>query len=128
MQGSTKRRIETMAKGEPVKWITVRGRRIPIYEGESKEDAVKRATDKDKRVEKKVNDTFTSGKERSPEDDKRYKQSAQKEIANAEENIRDLKASLKRDAEMFDGRNSAEIERRIKLWQKRLNEAKARMK
>lgn len=36
-----------MADREPVAWITVHGRRVPIFEGESKADAIKRVVNKD---------------------------------------------------------------------------------
>lgn len=35
-----------MAEREVKQWITVNGKHVPIYEGESKADAIKRATDK----------------------------------------------------------------------------------
>ena len=42
-----------MAKKEPIDWITVNGKHIPIFEGESKQDAYNRAVAKDNDDKKK---------------------------------------------------------------------------
>jgi len=117
---------------EPKAWITVKGRRVPIYDGESKADAVKRVKDKDERIKKEMDKTWKTGHEimmdENPEYKKKYNQSVQKEIDNAEMNLKNLKASLKIQNEEFEGRHAAEIEERIKVWQKRLKDAKAKLR
>lgn len=45
-----------MAKGEIVRWITVKGRRIPIYEGESVEEAFKNRINEGKQHIKDMDD------------------------------------------------------------------------
>lgn len=105
---------------EPKAWITVNGRHIPIYEGETKRDAVKR-----------MKSGIMTGREdrmnTDPAYKKRHNTSVQKEIDNANENIKKLKESLKRDKEFSEGRNAKEIEGRIKVWQKRLRDAKGKL-
>ena len=51
-----------MAQKEPIDWITVNGKHIPIYEGESKQDAYNRAVAKDNE-DKKKSDIARSKKE-----------------------------------------------------------------
>ena len=110
-----------MAKGEPKAWITVRGRRVPIYDGESKADAVKRMTDKDARVKKKVDETFSSSREEQDKSHaKEIEASKAKQRSKAEDNLAGLRAELKKHP---NDEHTEYIKKRIKAAEDRVKES-----
>lgn len=66
-----------MANREPIGWITVKGRRVPLFEGESKEESIKNALNKDADTKAKQIKANESKKSNSLFDDP-YMQKAMK--------------------------------------------------
>lgn len=98
-----------MAQKEVKQWITVNGKHIPIFEGESKEDAVKRATNKKVaeegvKVAKSFRDKYSN--QISKDNDEKEKQIKQNEKE------RKSKEDIARDKETF--RKAREHEARVK--------------
>ena len=98
-----------MSRGEPVGWITVRGNRVPLFDGESKADAVKRFTEgkkdraiklnkKIEKVEKTKEDVYKKqglidkdGKKQvasGPRSDWRERAAEREKVANSEAKLR----------------------------------------
>ena len=80
-----------MAQKEVKQWITVKGRHIPIFEGESKEEAIKRATKSAGKGATKISES-DEVKEAHPE----AKKALGKDLKNAQDQVDKLKAELKK--------------------------------
>ena len=60
-----------MADREPIAWITVHGKRVPIFDGESKADAVKKAIGGDKKSDNAKESNKSDTKERQIAENKK---------------------------------------------------------
>ena len=93
-----------MAQREVKQWITVKGRHIPIFEGETKEDAIKRATKAKGATPISKDDEV---KDAHPE----AKKSLDKNLKNAQDRVDMLKEELKKHP---NDQHTAEIKERLR--------------
>lgn len=104
-----------MATREPKEWITVNGTHVPIFEGESKADAVKRAADRQKGAGKK---SASPAKGKVPMSEKEM---AEKQLEQYDKWIKEGKARLEADSKTgnLSGKEMRDLQDDIRKWEDR---------
>ena len=109
-----------MAEREIERWITVNGTRVPIFKGESVEDAIKRKIGNKKETDKKESETkqTETQKQISSDQDKKEEQIAnnRREAEQAGNKQADTKSNVDRIYERYKDKIDEEAEKFREKW------------